>query len=123
VSRDSIRGQYYRLAAVAYAVAITIGSLQPRRFRSISHQSPLHPLFHVFIFGTLCVLATKGFAGKRAGLWIALGCFLLGLGIETAQHLIGMQPQQMEWNDVADDGIGIGLAVWLVRAVGVARNQ
>jgi hypothetical protein len=109
------RDQHRPWMPIGYATALIILSLQRWRPRIISHASPLHGLFHVFAFGILCVLATREVSSRRWELSIALGCFLFCVGIETAQHLLEMQP--MEWNDVVDDGIGIGVAGWLIRAV------
>jgi hypothetical protein len=110
-----MRGPYQRWLLIGYATALTILSLQSSRPRIVSHSSPLHGLFHILAFGTLCILATREVTGRRWELWIAFGCFLFCLGIETAQHLLGSH--SMEWNDVVDDGIGIGLACWFTRSV------
>jgi hypothetical protein len=115
VTVDSTRGPHHPWLLIAYAAALTILSLQSRRPRIVGHSSSLHGLFHIFAFGTLCILAAREVSGRRWELWIALGCFLFGVGIEVAQHLLGSH--QMEWDDVMNDGIGIGLAIWLVRVV------
>lgn len=115
VFADSSRGQNHRWLLIGYAAALTITSLQVARPRVIGHSPVIHGLLHVFAFGTLCILVTREVSGKRWELWIAFACFLFGFGIETAQHLLGSHP--VEWNDVLDDAIGIGLAGWLIRAV------
>jgi hypothetical protein len=108
-------GQHHPWLLIGYATALAILSLQGSRPRIVSHSSSLHGLFHVLAFGTLCILATREVFGRRWELWIAFACFLFSVGIETAQHLVGQH--QMEWNDLVDDAIGIGLASWLIRAV------
>jgi VanZ family protein len=115
VTVDSTRGPRHPWLLICYATVLAILSLQSKRSWIVSHSSPLHGLFHVLAFGTLCILATREVSDRRWGLWIAFACFLFGLGIETAQHLVGRH--QMEWNDVVDDGIGIGLAGWFIRVV------
>jgi VanZ family protein len=115
VVADSIRDRRHWWLLTGYAAAIGISSLQVARPRIIDHSPSLHVLLHIFAFGTLCILATREVSGKRWELSIAFACFFFGVGIETAQHLLGAH--RVEWNDVLDDGIGVGLAAWLTRAV------
>jgi len=110
---DSARDRSYLWPLIVFAIVLTITSLQPMR-PTISHLSFVHGSLHVLAFGLLGVLATRTGFGIRQQLWIALACLLFGLGIETCQHFLGAH--QMEWNDVANDGLGI-FAVGLVRAV------
>jgi VanZ family protein len=95
--------QKYRLAALVYAVVLTIASLQPRRPGGL-HSSGFHAPLHLVFFGVLVLLAQRGFPGSRSLLWIVPACALLGLTIEMGQHWEFQEA--IEWNDIVSDTIG-----------------
>jgi VanZ family protein len=99
------RRRAYRIAALMWAAALFIVSLQPKR-PSNFHFSLTHHIAHLFGFGALAFLATVGFSRTgRMSVWPAAASFLLGLAIEFLQHLQNQKP--VEWQDVRDDAIGV----------------
>jgi hypothetical protein len=106
--RNSISGRsqrpLYRTAALIWATALLIGSLQPRRPANF-HFSVAHHVAHFLGFGALAFLATVGFGNPiRNSLWPAAASFLFGFVIEFLQHVQNRMP--IEWYDVLDDAVG-----------------
>jgi hypothetical protein len=110
--------QKYRRVALAYAVALTAASLQPRRPGGL-HSSGFHAPLHLVCFGVLVLLAQRGFNGNRSLLWIVPACVLLGFTIEFGQHWEFQEA--IEWNDIASDMIGAVVGGFL-RLLGQKRR-
>jgi hypothetical protein len=103
-SEHTRRGRF-RKAALIWAAALLIGSLQPSRPASI-HFGLAHHIVHLLAFGVLAFLATAGFGNPgRFSLSPAAASLLLGFAIEFIQHWQNRAP--IEWHDVRDDAIGI----------------
>ena len=67
-----------------------------------------HHIAHFLGFGSLAFLATLGFGTPgRNSLTPAAAVFLFGLAIEFLQHWQNQMP--VEWPDVGDNAIGIGV--------------
>ena len=109
------RRPIYRCAAILWATALLIGSLQPNRPAHI-HFGVAHQALHWLGFGLLAYLATAGF-GKLGRTWLgpAAAAFLLGFTIELLQHRQYRIP--IEWCDVRDDAIGILVVAAICRIV------
>jgi hypothetical protein len=105
-----VRRRAVRFGLIVWTLALTLGSLQPRRaefFRiGVAHQ-----LTHVLYFGILALLANAVFSRSRWLIWTALVCWLFGVGLEVSQHFI--YRKDLEWGDIRDDGIGVvvGLSI------------
>ncbi len=108
VQRNSIsrhpRLAAYRIAAITWAVALLIGSLQPMRPAHF-HFSIAHHVAHFLGFGALALLAIVGFDNHSSSLWPAAASFLFGFAIEFLQHWQNRMP--IEWYDVRDDAVGV----------------
>ena len=105
VTQESSKRSIYRTAALLWAAALFIGSLQPYRPAHI-HRGAIHHLLHVFAFGILTFLLIAAHNKlDRISLWPAAAVFLFGFTIELLQHWSYRNP--LEWNDVRDDAIGI----------------
>jgi hypothetical protein len=105
--RKQVTPHKYKYAMITYAVALTGGSLQPLRPGG-QHDSEIHQLLHFVCFGVLVLLAWGAFPGRRSLVWIVLACILFGATLEFLQHWEFREA--MEWNDVRDDAIGVGVA-------------
>jgi hypothetical protein len=104
----------YRTAAIMWALALLIGSLQPTRPPHF-HFSMAHHVAHFLCFGALAFLAAVGFGSTSCSpLWPSVASFLFGFTIEFLQHLENRKP--IEWHDVRDDAIGITvfMAFWQI---------
>ncbi len=95
----------YRIAAITWAIALLIGSLQPMRPAHF-HFSIAHHVAHFLGFGALAFLAIVGFDNhSRSSRWPAAASFLFGFAIEFLQHWQNRMP--IEWYDVRDDAVGV----------------
>ena len=104
--RWDISIRHYRRALLVWGVALMVGSLQPHRTKL--HRVPTaHSIFHILAFGMLTFLAGKAFPGRRSLFWIAPACLLLGVLLEIAQHQLS--ERALEWADIRDDAVAIGL--------------
>ena len=100
-----LRRATYRTAALIWAAALLIGSLQPMRPAHF-HFSIAHHVAHFVGFGALAFLATVGFSkASRTAFLPATEALLLGCLIEFLQHLQNRMP--IEWYDVRDDALGV----------------
>jgi len=113
--RETPRRTGYRAVAIAWGIALLIGSLQPIRPLGI-HFGFVHHTAHLLCFGALAFFAAAGFGNPgRISLWPATGSFTLCFAIEFLQHLENHMP--IEWHDLGDDAIGIlafSLLFWAV---------
>ena len=68
---------------------------------------------HVSVYAVLAFVGVFGFSAPRAWVWLGIGLFLYGLGLEAAQTLVADRT-----GDVLDglaNGIGIGIGLWAER--------
>lgn len=107
MSRLLLTRQAYKYAVILYAAVLAAGSLQPMRPAGF-HDSQGHGLLHFVCFGALALLANRAFPGRLSLAWIAPVSVLFGLTLEALQALGAHD--LMEWCDVRDDAVGVGLA-------------
>ena len=120
IFEDSWRSRY-RTAALIWAAALLIGSLQSKRPAHIHFGTP-HHIIHFLGFGALAFLATAGFGNPiRPALWPPAASLCLGFAIELLQHWQNGFP--IEWYDVRDDGIGIFVFTVLCHTVSRDSNS
>jgi hypothetical protein len=91
-------------------MTLAIVSLQPAR-PELLRVGPAHRAAHVICFGILALLATTVFTRNKGLAATMVACWLFGIGLEVAQHFKYHIP--LEWGDIRDDGMGIGILLAL----------
>src|ERR1700733_8443332 len=110
IARVAVKKRTAASGLILWTLALAFGSLQPARLEII-HLGFAHRLMHTVSFAILALLAIAVFSGPRWLTWSALACWLFGIGLEVSQHFVYRIP--FEWNDIRDDGIGVGVVVGL----------
>jgi hypothetical protein len=100
----------FTFALIVWAMTLAIVSLQPAR-PELFRVGLAHRTAHMLCFGMLSLLATAVFTRNKALPATAAACWLFGIGLEVAQHFKYHIP--LEWGDIRDDGIGIGILIGL----------
>ncbi|KAF1712122.1 hypothetical protein CSC70_00900 [Pseudoxanthomonas kalamensis DSM 18571] len=107
------RGLWLGLWLLAVATVIWV-CLAPRPPLEVPLPENGDKLEHLLAYFVLMAGAVQLFATRRALLWVAVGLFLLGIGIEWAQGAWTSTRSADVWDAVADTlGIGLGLATAL----------
>jgi hypothetical protein len=105
--------QLFRTAALAWFLLLIVGSLQPARPSLVrSAHREIHYL--AFAGGALLLFCLS--QSRRQESLAAAATLMLGVSIETLQHIIYHNP--MEWWDIRDDGLAILAALVLYRFAG-----
>jgi hypothetical protein len=104
----AVRQRTAILGLIIWTIAVTYGSLQPRR-PDIFRGGLAHSLTHIVCFGILSLLANVAFLRGRRLVGIAIAAWLFGFSLEVLQHFI--YHRAFEWSDIRDDGVGIALGI------------
>jgi hypothetical protein len=115
-SRSRERRWTFSLALILWATVLAAGSWQPLRPEGF-HTGLAHRSIHIFCFGILALLADLVMSLRGRWIYNALGCLLLGVGLEVLQYFT--YRISFEWSDIWNDGIGIGLGL----ALGLALRR
>jgi len=102
-----------RIAALAWFLLLIAGSLQPARPRLVR---ATHREIHYLAFGGGALLLFCLAQSRRQETLAAAATLMLGVSIETLQHLL--YGNAMEWRDISDDGLAILVAFVLYRVAG-----
>lgn len=97
-----------RLAALAWVLLVIALSLIPLPWKNaIGTTGAFHQAGHLLAFLILALLLCRSAVTLSAKLVRCLGAVLLGIVLETAEHLL--YHDRLEWEDVLVDVIGVVL--------------
>ena len=97
-----------RLAALLWVLLIIVLSLIPLPWKNvIGTTGAFHRVGHLLAFVILALLLCRITSTTAARLIRCAGAVLLGILLETAEHLI--YRDRLEWDDVLVDAVGVVL--------------
>lgn len=97
-----------RLAALVWVLAIIVLSLIPLPWKNeIGTTGAFHRAGHLLAFLILAFLLCRIASTAAARLIRCAGAVLLGIVLETAEHLL--YRDRLEWDDVLVDALGVAL--------------
>ena len=110
------RSQIIRRIAQGWLLLLILGSLQPVRPAPFVG---LHRGIHILAFAGAAFLLLLISRTRRQQIRGVIAMCLLGLFLESAQHLVYRHP--MEWRDVRDDTLAVLAAFALYQSAGIRR--
>jgi hypothetical protein len=107
--------KWLRILAVPWTLILIAGSLMGDSAKGHIGTHIFHRPFHFVSFGATAALYMLLATTAAGELKAALAATGLGLSLEALQHWI--YGNAMEWWDVRDDAIGIGVALLIFRGI------
>lgn len=111
--RGTLRHSWLLLGLAAFMlIAVTAGSLMTPHYKGVFHtHGRFHAWIHVVAFGMLAFVAVRSVRSTPARIFVAIGCFVFGYGIEVLEAT--NSNAAIEWHDVLTDALGIVFATVL----------